>query len=168
MLNFIRSVRYAQIPWAGNENLKILQAGNPPVSRRAFSESILLLTRNLTPRGIVAASATPESAARNYTRVFCRDACISSMGMAVSGDPLLRGGAMAGLEFLASRQAENGQIPNFVAPETGESDFWYLGCIDATLWWLAAAYILAERSLERTLFGAPEVAPPPHGGSRGA
>jgi hypothetical protein len=58
--------------------------------------------------------------------------------MAVSGDPLLREGAMAGLEFLASRQAENGQIPNFVAPETGETDFWYLGCIDATLWWLAA------------------------------
>ena len=45
---------------------------------------------------------------------------------------------MAGLEFLASHQAENGQIPNFVAPDTGETDFWYLGCIDATLWWLAA------------------------------
>jgi len=70
--------------------------------------------------------------------VFGRDASICAMGMAVSGDPLLREGAMAGLEFLAAHQAENGQIPNFVAPETGETDFWYLGCIDATLWWLAA------------------------------
>ena len=111
---------------------------NLPIPRQAFRESILLLERNLTPRGIVAATATPESASRNYTRVFCRDASISAMGMAVSGDPLLREGAMAGLEFLVSHQAENGQIPNFVAPESGETDFWYLGCIDATLWWLAA------------------------------
>jgi len=126
------------IPWAGDNNLKILQTGAPPISRQAFHESILLLERNLTPRGIVAASATPEAASRNYTRVFCRDASISAMGMAVSGVPSLREGAMAGLEFLASHQAENGQIPNFVAPESGETDFWYLGCIDATLWWLAA------------------------------
>ncbi len=60
------------------------------------------------------------------------------MGMAVSGDSQLRDGAMAGLSFLAQHQSGNGQIPNFVAPETGETDFWYLGCIDATLWWLAA------------------------------
>jgi len=58
--------------------------------------------------------------------------------MAVSGDPSLRSGAMAGLEFLAAHQARNGQLPNFVSPETGQRDFWYLGCIDATLWWLAA------------------------------
>ncbi len=59
--------------------------------------------------------------------------------MAVSGDPSLRAGAMSGLEFLAAHQARNGQLPNFVDPDTGETDFWYLGCIDATLWWLAAA-----------------------------
>lgn len=94
--------------------------------------------RNLTPQGVTAASRTPESDARNYTRVFCRDASISALGMAVSGDPSLREGAMAGLEFLAGHQAGNGQFPNFVAPETGEADFWYLGCIDATLWWLVA------------------------------
>ena len=123
---------------AGNENLKILQTGTSPISRQALRESILLLQRNLTPRGIVAASATPESAARNYTRVFSRDASISAMGMAVCGEPVLRQGAMAGLEYLAGHQAENGQIPNFVAPDTGETDFWYLGCIDATLWWLVA------------------------------
>lgn len=79
------------------------------------------------------------SSARNYHRIFCRDASISSMGMALSGDPGLREGARNGLEFLALHQAANGQMPNFVDPETGETDFWYLGCIDATLWWLAAA-----------------------------
>ena len=81
---------------------------------------------------------TPEAEARNYTRVFGRDAAICAMGMAISGDPGLREGAVAGLELLAAHQAGNGQIPNFVAPESGETDFWYLGCIDATLWWLTA------------------------------
>jgi|GEM_PF-201431 len=132
------SVCYAPNPRVGNENLKILHTDTLSPPRHAFRESVRLLKRNLTPQGIAAASTTPESAARNYTRVFCRDASISAMGMAVSGDPLLREGAMGGLEFLARHQAENGQIPNFVAPETGETDFWYLGCIDATLWWLAA------------------------------
>jgi hypothetical protein len=98
-------------------------------------------------RGDHAASATPESAARNYTRVF-GGTPPSLVGMAVSGDPSLREGAMAGLEFLASHQAENGQIPNFVAPETGETDFWYLGCIDATLWWLAAVAFWSRHSPE--------------------
>jgi len=87
---------------------------------------------------VAAASPSPEAAARNYTRVFGRDASIAALGMAVSGDPLLREGAMAGLSCLAAHQARNGQIPNFVAPNSGETDFWYLGCIDATLWWLAA------------------------------
>ncbi len=148
-------VCYAPIPRAGTNNLKILQTGNPPIPRQALRESILLLERNLTPRGIAAASTSPESAARNYTRVFCRDASISAMGMAVCGEPSLRQGAMAGLEFLSSHQAENGQIPNFVAPETGETDFWYLGCIDATLWWLIAVKLFDRyvpgQSLEHNL-----------------
>src|SRR5690606_12210810 len=29
-------------------------------------------------------------------------------------------------------------IPKFVDSRQGEADFWYLGCIDATLWWLIA------------------------------
>jgi hypothetical protein len=139
------TVCYVPNPWAGDENLKTLHTGAPPIPRQALRESVLLLRRNLTPQGIAAASATPASAARNYTRVFGRDASISAMGMAVSGDPLLREGGLAGLEFLASRQAENGQIPNFAAPGTGETDFWYLGCIDATLWWLAAVGFWSRR-----------------------
>jgi hypothetical protein len=126
------------IPRTGNKQLKIVHAGNPPIPRQAFRESVLLLKRNLTPHGVAAAAATPEAAARNYTRVFGRDASIAAMGMAASGDPVLSEGALAGLALLAAHQAGNGQIPNFVAPESGETDFGYLGCIDATLWWLAA------------------------------
>src|SRR5690606_37443599 len=29
-------------------------------------------------------------------------------------------------------------IPKYVDPAGNDADFWYLGCIDATLWWLLA------------------------------
>ena len=58
--------------------------------------------------------------------------------MAVSGDAQLERDAPAGLVTLAQHQARNGQIPKFVDVHRDEADFWYLGCIDATLWWLIA------------------------------
>ena len=58
--------------------------------------------------------------------------------MALSGDALLEHEAATGLVTLATHQAPNGQIPKFVDPGRATADFWYLGCIDATLWWLIA------------------------------
>ncbi len=49
-----------------------------------------------------------------------------------------RAGAIDSLDALAAQQAANGQIPKYVDPEGRDADFWYLGCIDATLWWLIA------------------------------
>jgi hypothetical protein len=69
--------------------------------------------------------------------------------MAVSGDRALERASVAGLETLAQYQAPNGQIPKFVAPDRREADFWYLGCIDATLWWLIAVALLDERLAQR-------------------
>jgi hypothetical protein len=60
------------------------------------------------------------------------------MAMCGSGVPELEQGAIASLDALAARQAENGQIAKYVDPEGKDADFWYLGCIDATLWWLIA------------------------------
>lgn len=40
--------------------------------------------------------------------------------------------------------AANGQIPKFVEPEAQRGDFWYLGCIDATLWWLIAIKLVDQ------------------------
>ena len=110
----------------------------------------VLLRRNLTPAGILAATPSPRAEARNYTRVFGRDAAICALGMAVSGEPDLMEGAERGLLTLASHQAHNGQIPKYVDPHGGP-DFWYLGCIDATLWWLIAVDFLARH-------GRPEIA----------
>ena len=100
--------------------------------------SLDLLERNLTPHGILAASPTAAAVARRYTRIFGRDAAICVMAMCGSGRPALEQGAVASLDALAAQQAANGQIPKYVDPEGRDADFWYLGCIDATLWWLIA------------------------------
>ncbi|HEV2269127.1 MAG TPA: glycoside hydrolase 100 family protein [Steroidobacteraceae bacterium] len=109
-------------------------------------KSIDLLRRNLTPAGILAASPGDRARSRGYTAIFGRDAAICALGMALSGDPVLERAAAAGLDTLGEHQAPNGQIPKFVVPDgTREADFWYLGCIDATLWWLLALDFLARR-----------------------
>jgi glycogen debranching enzyme len=100
--------------------------------------SLALLESNLTPHGILAASRTEAAVARRYTRIFGRDAAICVMAMCGSGVPALEQGAVASLDALAAQQAPNGQVPKYVDPEGQDADFWYLGCIDATLWWLIA------------------------------
>ncbi len=100
--------------------------------------SLALLERNLTPHGILAALRTEAAEARRYTRIFGRDAAICVIAMCGSGVPVLEQGAVASLDALAAQQAANGQIPKYVDPEGRDADFWYLGCIDATLWWLIA------------------------------
>ena len=98
--------------------------------------SLALLERNLTAHGILAAARTEAAEARRYTRIFGRDAAICVMAMCGSGVPALEQGAVASLDALAAQQAANGQIPKYVDPQGRDADFWYLGCIDATLWWL--------------------------------
>ncbi len=116
-----------------------------------LAESERLLLENLTPYGIMAAAPTPEAEARNYTRIFGRDAAICALGMAVTGKPALIEGASAGLVTLAEHQADNGQIPKYVDPLCADSDFWYLGCIDATLWWLIAVHFIERRGVRLEL-----------------
>ena len=107
--------------------------------------SVALLQRNLAPEGILAASPGARARARGYTAIFGRDAAVCAIGMAVSGDEVLEGAAAAGLHTLAQHQAPNGQIAKFVDLQKQEADFWYLGCIDSTLWWLIALAILDRR-----------------------
>lgn len=108
------------------------------------ARAIALLRANLTPAGVLAAAPTARAEARGYTAIFGRDAAITALGMVVSGDRALERGAIAGLATLAAHQAPNGQIPKFVAPARREADFWYLGCIDATLWWLVAVTLVDQ------------------------
>jgi glycogen debranching enzyme len=115
------------------------------------TRSVELLRRNLAPGGILAASAGQRAQLRGYTAIFGRDAAVCALGMAVSGDKELERAAATGLHTLAQFQAPNGQIPKFVDLQKSEADFWYLGCIDSTLWWLIAlAYLdLRQRYAKR-------------------
>jgi glycogen debranching enzyme len=116
-----------------------------PVLDACTHASLELLQANLTRRGILAASRTDAAEARRYTRVFGRDAAICALGMCGSGVAALEQGALDSLDTLAEHQGANGQIAKYVDTERNEADFWYLGCIDATLWWLIAAEHLRRR-----------------------
>lgn len=110
------------------------------------ARSIELLRRNLSPAGILAATPGKRADLRGYTAIFGRDAAVCALGMALSGDPVLEREAATGLRTLAAHQASNGQIPKFVDVQRREADFWYLGCIDSTLWWLIALAFLDSRA----------------------
>jgi hypothetical protein len=110
-----------------------------------------LLHRNLSPEGILAATPTRAAGARGYTAIFGRDAAICALGMAVSQDAALCDEAATGLLTLARHQARNGQMPKFVDRSRDEADFWYLGCIDSTLWWLIAIALLDHREPQSRL-----------------
>src|SRR6202161_1004796 len=117
----------------------------PSLLEACHQRSVALLQRNLAPEGILAASPGARARARGYTSICGRDAAVCAIAMAVSGDQLLEGAAAAGLHTLAQHQAPNGQIAKFVEVQKQEADFWYLGCIDSTLWWLIAVAFLDRR-----------------------
>ena len=96
-----------------------------------------LLQANLGPLGIRAAGAGARARARAYDALFARDAGVCAAAMLRSGQPQLIRGVRQSLQTLALHQADNGQIPKFVQAQN-DADFWYVGCIDATLWWLIA------------------------------
>ena len=115
--------------------------------------SIELLHRNLTPFGVLAATRGARARRYGYTAIFARDQAICSLAMALSGDRELRRHAADGLATLSAHQAANGQIPKFVDLDRREADFWYVGCIDATLWYLIAIAHLEGLDAPRGLAG---------------
>jgi glycogen debranching enzyme len=126
----------------------------PPLSELALIESchrrsVELLKRNLSPAGVLAATPSAHARRRGYTAIFGRDAAVCAIGMALSADRTLEREAATGLETLARHQASNGQIPKFVEVRAREADFWYLGCIDSTLWWLIAIAFLDAQGRPR-------------------
>lgn len=108
------------------------------ISQICYKKSVVLLKKNSTKHGILASSKSAKAKTRNYLSIFGRDASICSLGMSVSGDKKLITIAKNSLETLAKYQADNGQIPYLVKPDKKQSDFYYFGSIDSSLWWLIA------------------------------
>jgi glycogen debranching enzyme len=109
---------------------------------QCYRESLRLLRENSTSGGVLASARNSRSEGRHYASIFGRDASICALGMAASREPDLIEAARQGILTLARHQAPNGQIPKYVKPELGEVDFWYAGCIDASIWWLIAIRLL--------------------------
>ena len=126
-------------------SIATLPADDEALIETCRQKSLELLRTNLSPQGILAATPGARADARGYAAIFGRDAAVCAIGMALSGDALLEREAATGLVTLAEYQATNGQIPKFVDLGRHEPDFWYLGCIDATLWWLIALDCLDGR-----------------------
>ncbi len=115
-----------------------------PLVQEGLTQARALLKRNLSPFGIAAATPTARSRERGYSRIFARDSAICALGTASAGDPELLDAARTSLLTIARHQSDNGQIPKCVDPESRTGDFWYVGCIDATLWWLIAVDCLSR------------------------
>lgn len=109
-----------------------------PVAIECYDRSVLLLKNNCSNSGVIACAASEKAVGRHYASIFGRDAAICGLGMIASGNSELISSAKKSIITLGRYQAPNGQIPKYVKPEDHEVDFWYYGCIDATLWWLLA------------------------------
>lgn len=128
-----------------NTSIAPLSAEDAALIEACRQKSVELLRTNLSPHGILAATPGARAESRGYAAIFGRDAAVCAIGMALSGDAMLARAAATGLLTLAAHQAPNGQIPKYVDARGEGADFWYLGCIDATLWWLIALAYLDRR-----------------------
>ena len=111
--------------------------------------AIALLKANCSSAGILAAGRSARAQQRGYEAIFGRDAAVCALGMLRSGDEALVRAAAPAMLTLARHQARNGQLPKFVDTTNAEADFWYLGCIDSTLWWLICLQELQRSPLHR-------------------
>jgi len=129
---------------------KINKLGDGIISE-CYKKSISLLLNNSGNYGSLASAPSKKAKQRNYLSIFGRDASICSLGMVASKNTKLIALAEKSLKNLAAYQAKNGQIPNYIKPKIKTADFWYLGCIDATLWWLIAINFFDKYSGKKTL-----------------
>lgn len=120
--------------------------------QKCYEKSIELLLNNSSGFGVLASSESERAKSRDYLSIFGRDASICSLGMIASGNKKLIETAKKSLETLAKHQAENGQIPNYVRARDEYTNFWYFGCIDATLWWLIALKFYNDNSGDKVLY----------------
>ena len=124
-----------------------MEMSNATLLATARTRAIDLLVANCTDAGVLAAGRSTRAHERGYEAIFGRDAAVCALGMLRSGDDRLVRAAASAAITLGQHQARNGQIPKFVDTTNSEADFWYLGCIDATLWWLIHLHELSREPM---------------------
>ncbi len=121
------------------------------IIEQCYEKSVELLANNSTRYGVLASARSSRAVTKDYLSIFARDASICALGMTACGDSRLIDAAKKSLITLARCQSHVGEIPNYVKPEKRLVDFWKLGSIDATLWWLMAVYYYDRYSGDKNL-----------------
>lgn len=121
------------------------------IIKDCYKKAIELLLSNSSKFGVLACSPQKKAEQRNYLSVFARDASICALGMIASQNKKLIKIAKTSLIELAKHQAYNGEIPNYIKPEISYVDFWRLGSIDASLWWLLALNYYYKQTDDKSL-----------------
>ncbi len=106
--------------------------------QECVQRSIELLEKNIDNGLLLAASPTQAAKQKHYTHLFARDLGVCSLGMVLSEQKQLIKIVKQSLIALGRNQTAEGQIPNHLDIKGQKPFFYYLGCIDATLWWLIA------------------------------
>ncbi len=78
---------------------------------------------------------------RGYPHVWARDASITSLGAAATGDPVLMAAFRASLDTLTAHQSALGLIPLNVGVEARTVSTENAGAIDSNLWYILASYL---------------------------
>ena len=125
------------------------------IINECYNKSIELLLNNSSQYGFLASGKQKRAVTRNYLSIFARDASICALGAVASGNKKLISSAKKSLKILGKFQVHDGEIPNYVKPEKKYVDFWRLGSIDATLWWLIAIDFydknIADKNFKKSL-----------------
>lgn len=121
------------------------------ILEECYNQSIKLLLKNAGAFGLLASSLNKKSKEREYDYIFARDACISALGIIVSRNKDLLKIARKSLIALSKYQTKIGQIPYSVYPQKNKVIFYYLGCVDSTLWWLIALHFYKKYSGDKKL-----------------
>jgi cellobiose phosphorylase len=124
---------------------------NKELLENCYEKSIELLMENSSKFGFLASAVSSRAIQRNYLSIFARDASICSLGAISDGRKELLKIAKKSLITLAGFQADNGQIPNYVNAKNKSVNFWKMGCIDSTLWWLIAVDFYNKNTEDKKL-----------------
>jgi hypothetical protein len=102
----------------------------------AYSRSLEMVRRCLSPAGFVASPTDVD----NYARIWARDGVITGLAALASGDTDLIAGMERTLSTLRQHQGPHGEIPSNVSVEGIQVSYGRLvGRVDALLWYVIGA-----------------------------
>jgi GH15 family glucan-1,4-alpha-glucosidase len=104
--------------------------------QEAHQQAAAVLHRCVTSKGFRASGLTA-----GYPQVWARDAAVTALGAAATGDTELLDEVRASLTTLGQYQSRNGLVPLNVNPDSGYISTENTGAFDANLWYILTHYL---------------------------